>query len=146
MADPRRAACRVSAVGFWLWAASIAGLAGFLGSGLNCEGGNGCVEGDPSWLRPWTWGDHYVYPKAGVVALVGLVPASAFVALVVLRRGRSAAVSLCLSIVLLSYAFFAGLTTEGRALLGFGPLLGVVAVAITQRRARERLQPPARAR
>jgi hypothetical protein len=144
--DLGRSARWVFALGFWLWAAFVAGVAGFLGSGLNCEGGNGCSEGDPSWLRPWTWGDHYVYPKAGVVGLVGLIPASAFVALVILCRRRSAAVSLCLSIVLSSYAFFAGLTAEGRALLGFGPLLGVVAVAITQRRARERLQPPARAR
>jgi hypothetical protein len=121
------------------------GAAGFLGSGLNCEGGNGCVEGDPSWLRPWMWGDHYVYPRAGVVGLVALVPASTFVALVVLGYRWSAAVALGLSVVLLSYAFFAGLTTEGRALLGFGPLLGVVAVAITQSRARERLRPRARA-
>jgi hypothetical protein len=146
VADPRRAACRVSAVGFWLWAASIAGLAGFLGSGLNCEGGNGCVEGDPSWLRPWTWGDHYVYPKAGVAALIALAPASAFVVLVVLGRRWSAALSLAVSVVLLSYAFFAGLTTVGRALLSFGPLLGVVAVAITKRRSQEQPRPPAQAR
>jgi len=146
VADPRRAACRVSAVGFWLWAASIAGLAGFLGSGLNCEGGNGCVEGDPSWLRPWTWGDHYVYPKAGVAALIALAPASAFVVLVVLGRRWSAALSLAVSVVLLSYAFFAGLTTVGRALLSLGPLLGVVAVAITKRRAQEQPRPPAQAR
>lgn len=146
MADPRRAACRIFALGFWLWAASIAGLAGFLGSGLNCEGGNGCVGGDPSWLRPWTWGDHYVYPKAGIAALIALVPASAFVVLVVLGRRWSAAVSLGVSVVLLSYAFFAGLTTEGRALLCFGPLLGVAGVAFTQRRARERPPSPAQAR
>jgi hypothetical protein len=135
-----------SAVGFWLWAAVIVGAAGFLGSGLNCEGGNGCTEGDPSWLGPWTWGDHYVYPKAGIAGVLGLIPASAFVALVVLGRRRSGAVSLGLSLVLLSYAFFAGLTTEGRALLCFGPLLGAVAVAITKSRARERPRPPAQAR
>jgi hypothetical protein len=41
----------VFALGFWLWAAFVAGVAGFLGSALNCEGGNGCTEGDPSWLR-----------------------------------------------------------------------------------------------
>jgi hypothetical protein len=144
--DPRRAARWVFALGFWLRAALIAGVAGFLGSGLNCEGGNGCSEGDPSWLRPWTWGDHYVYPKAGIVALIGLVPASAFVALVVLGHRWSAAAALGVSVVLLSYPFFAGLTTEGRAFLGFGPLLGVVAVAITQMRARGRLQPPTPAR
>jgi hypothetical protein len=145
VADPRRAACRVSAVGFWLWASCITGAAGFLGSALNCEGGNGCTEGDPSWLRPWTWGDHYVYPQAGITALIGLVPASAFVALVVRGRQWAAAASLCVSVVLLSYAFFAGLTTEGRALLWFGPVLGVVAVALTKRRTRERLRPPAQA-
>jgi hypothetical protein len=144
--DLPRSARWVFALGFWLWAGFVAVVAGFLGSGLNCEDGNDCTGGDPSWLRPWTWGDHYVYPKAGIVGVVGLIPASAFVALVVLGRRRSAAVALGLSIVLLSYAFFAGLTTEGRALLGFGPLLGVVAVAITQRQARERLQPPARTR
>jgi hypothetical protein len=136
----------VFALGFWLWAAFVAGVAGFLGSGLNCEDGTDCAERDPSWLRPWTWGDHYVYPRAGIVALVGLVPATAFVALIVLGRRRSAALSLGLSVVLLSYAFFAGLTTAGRALLCFGPLLGVVAVAFTQRRAPERPRPPARAR
>src|SRR5205085_10516655 len=105
-------------------------------------GGNGCSDGDPSWLRPWTWGDHDVYPQAGIAALAGLVFASAFVALVLACRRRSAALSLGLSLVLLSYAFFAGLTTEGRALLCFGPLLGVVAVALTQARARERPRPP----
>ena len=116
MADPRRAACRLSAVGFWLWAASIAGFAGFLGSSLNCD------------------------------ASIALVPASAFVVLVVLGRRWSAALSLGVSVVLLSYAFFAGLTTEGRALLCFGPLLGVAAVAFTQRRARQRPRSPAQAR
>jgi hypothetical protein len=133
------------ALGFCLWAALVAGLAGFLGSSLNCEEGNDCAGGEPSWLRPWTWGDHYVYPKAGIVGLVGLVPAVVFVVLVVGYRWRSAVVSPCLSIVLLSYAFFAGLTTEGRALFWFGPLLGVAAVAITPGRARERPRPPARA-
>jgi hypothetical protein len=146
VADLRRSGPWVFALGFWLWAAFVAGVAGFLGAGLNCEGGNGCVEGDPSWLRPWRWGDHYVYPDAGIVGVVGLVPASAFVALVVLGRRWSAAFSLGLSVVLLSYAFFAGLTTVGRALLCFGPLLGVAAVAITERRARERPRPPAQAR
>jgi hypothetical protein len=146
VADFRRSGRWFFALGFWLWAAFVAGVAGFLGSGLNCDEGNDCTGGDPSWLRPWTWGDHYVYPKAGIVGLVGLIPASAFVALVVLRRRWSAALSLGLSIILLSYAFFAGLTGEGRALLCFGPLLGAVAVAITERRAQERPRPPAQAR
>jgi hypothetical protein len=136
----------VFALGFWLWAAFIAGAAGFLGSGLNCEGGNGCTEGDPSWLRPWTWGDHYVYPRAGIAAIAGVVVASAFVALVLACRRWSAAVSLGVSVVLLSYAFFAGLTTEGRALLCFGPLVGVAAVAFTHGRVRERPRSPAQAR
>ena len=146
MADLRRSGRWVFAFGFWLWAAAIVGAAGFLGSGLNCEDGSDCAGGDPSWLRPWTWGDHYVYPKAGVVGLVALIPASAFVVLVVLGRRWSAALSLGVSVVLLSYAFFAGLTGEGRALLCFGPLLGAAAVAITERRPRERPRPPAPAR
>ena len=136
----------VFALGFWLWAAFVTIAAGFLGSLLNCEGGNGCFAGDPSWLRPWTWGDYSVYPQAGIAALVGLVPASVFVALVLACRRRGAALSLGLSVVLLSYAFFAGLTTEGRALLSFGPLLGVAAVALTQTRARERPRSPVQAR
>jgi hypothetical protein len=146
VADLRRSGRWVFALGFWLWAAFVAVVAGFLGSGLNCDEGNYCAGGDPSWLRPWTWGDHDVYPTAGIVGLVGLVSASVFVALVVLGRRWSAALSLALSIVLLSYAFFAGLTGEGRALLCFGPLLGAAAVAITNRRARERPRPPAQAR
>lgn len=122
----------VLALGYWVWAAGIAGAAGFLGTLLNCEGGEGCVPGSASWLEPWTWGDHYVYPRAGIAALVALLPASVFVAFVVLGRGWPAVLPFAASLVLLSYAFFGGLTREGRAIFGFGPLLGVAALAVAR--------------
>jgi hypothetical protein len=123
----------VLALGFWFWAAGIAGGAGFLGAGLNCEGGEGCVSGSASWLEPWTWGDHYVYPEAAIAALVALVPAGAFVALVILVRWWPAVVAFAASLALLSYAFFGGLTREGRAIFSFGPFLGVAALGVTYR-------------
>ena len=122
----------VLALGYWVWAAGIAGVAGFLGTLLNCEGGEGCVPGSASWLAPWTWGDHYVYPKAGIAALVGLAPATIFVAFVVLGRWWPAVLAFAASLVLLSYAFFGGLTREGQAVFGLGPLLGVAALALTR--------------
>ena len=45
------------ALGFWLWSAFIAIGAGFLGTVLNCEGGEGCSDG---WLR----GGHASYTRA----------------------------------------------------------------------------------
>lgn len=97
---------------------------------LNCESGEGCKPGFPSWFRPWSWGDYYVYPEATIAAVVALVPASAFVALVVARRQRSAAAALVLSLILLSYAYFGGLTSRGHQLFWFGPLLGLAAVVL----------------
>jgi hypothetical protein len=126
----------VFAFGFWLWCAFIAVSAGFLGTLLNCESGEGgCNAGFPSWFQPWTWGDYYVYPEATIVALIALVPATAFVALVVGRRQSPAAAAFVLSLVLLSYAFFGGLTSEGRSLFFFGPLLGLAALGLTKRHA-----------
>jgi hypothetical protein len=120
------------AFGFWLWSAFIAVGAGFLGTLLNCEAGEKwCKTGFPSWFQPWAWGDYYVYPEATIAALMALVPATAFVALVVGRRQSSAAAAFVLSLVLLSYAFFGGLTSDGRVLFSFGPLLGLAALGLT---------------
>lgn len=131
---------RVLAIGFWLWAVLIAVGAGFIGVGLNCdESDAGCKDGFSSWLEPWTWGEYYVYPEATVVALMALVPASAFVALVVTHRQWPALVALALSCLLLSFAFFGGLTYEGRTTLWFGPLLGLAAVGLGALPGRERL-------
>jgi hypothetical protein len=127
-----RAARSVLALGYWLWALGIAGGAGFLGTALNCEGGEGCRPGSGSWLEPWTWGDHYVYPEAAIAAVVALVPTTVFVAFVIVGRWGPAAVAFVASLVLLSYAFFGGLTPEGQALFSFGPLLGVAAVGIAR--------------
>ncbi|HEX6701645.1 MAG TPA: hypothetical protein VF101_13035 [Gaiellaceae bacterium] len=125
-----RGARSALALGYWLWAVGIAAGAGFLGTGLNCEGGEGCVSGPASWLEPWTWGEHYVYPDAGIAGLVALVPASGFLVFAILGRWWPAAVAFVASLPLLSYAFFGGLTREGRAILSFGPLLGVAALGV----------------
>jgi hypothetical protein len=102
--------------------------AGFLGSSLNCDDSD-CEGGSPSWLQPWTWGDHYFYPEAFFVGVAGLVAGSGFVFSVFRGRKLRAALFLAGSIALLSYPFFAGLTSEGRALFSFGPLLGFAALA-----------------
>jgi hypothetical protein len=125
-----RAARSVLALGFWLWAAGIAAGAGFLGTSLNCESGEGCLGDSASWLTPWTWGDHYVYPEAGIAAVIALAPAGAFVAFVILGRWWPAVVTFAASLVLLSYAFFGGLTRAGRVIFCFGPLLGAAALAV----------------
>jgi hypothetical protein len=108
----------------------IAVGAGFIGAALNCEGGEGCRGGFPSWLEPWTRGEYYVYPEASIVAVIALIPASAFVALVVAHRRWLALAALAVSTLLLSFAFFGGLTHEGRTVFWFGPLLGLAAVGI----------------
>ncbi len=116
-------------LGFWLWSAWIVVAAGFLGAVLNCEGFGECDSGSPSWLQPWTWGNYDVYPESLFIGLAGLAAASAFVVLVLVARRRvPAAASLLVSLVLLSYPYFAGLTTEGRATFWFGPLLGLAAL------------------
>lgn len=125
-----RRVTRVLAFGFWLWCAFIAFGAGFLGTLLNCEGGNGCKAGSPSWLQPWTWGEHYVYPEAWIIAVIALIPASAFVAFVVAHRQWPGVLALVLSTLLISYAYFGGLTSDGRSVFWFGPLLGLAALGI----------------
>jgi hypothetical protein len=123
----------VLAVGFWLWSASIAAGAGFIGTLLNCDGAFSCKTSSPPWLEPWVWGEYEVFPEATIVAAAALIPASAFVAFVITRRELKAAAALVLSVALLSYAYFGGLTPEGRAVFWFGPLLGVAALIILRR-------------
>lgn len=123
---------KLFAIGFLLWSAFIALAAGFVGAGLACEGGD-CRYGSPSWFEPWTWGEYSVYPEAGILAVIGLVPASAFVAFAITRRRWRGALALVTSLVLLSYTYFGGLTPEGRATFSFGPVLGVVALAFPRR-------------
>ncbi len=95
---------------------------------LKCEGGEGCKPGVPSWFQPWSWRDYSVYPEATIPAAVALVAATLFVALVVTQRQWLAAAAFLSSVALLSYAYFGGLTFEGRVLLGFGPFLGLAAL------------------
>lgn len=79
-----------------------------------------------------------MYPEATVVAFIALVPVSAFVAFVAIRRQLPAFVALIGSLVLLSYAYFGGLTPEGRVTFSFGPLLGLVALGFVHRASRSR--------
>lgn len=110
------------AIGFWLWCAVIAIGGGFIGSALNCDESDAeCRDGFPSWFEPWTWGDHDVYPAALIIGAAGLVAASAFVVFVFRRERLSAGITLPCTLVLLSYPFFAGLTSEGRLRFGLGP-------------------------
>jgi hypothetical protein len=120
----------VLAICFWVWAAFIAAAAGFVGAVLNtgCGDDDGCEDGFPSFLEPWTWGEYYVYPEVTFVALAGLAAASALAVLAFLGRQLLGAVALVVSLVLLSYPFFAGLTSSGRALFWFGALFGIAAV------------------
>lgn len=124
---------KLLAVGFWLWAAFITAGAGFIGAVLNCEYGD-CEGGFPAWSEPWTWGEYYVYPEVTFVAAAGLGFATVFVVLAFLGQRALAAVALVVSLVLLTYPFFAGLTASGRALFWFGPLLGIAAVPAIRRR------------
>jgi hypothetical protein len=84
----------------------------------------------PSWFQPWSWRDYSVYPEAKIAAVVALIPATLFVALVVTRRQWPAAAALLSSVVLSSYAYFGGLTFEGRVLFGWGPFLGLAALGL----------------
>ena len=124
---------RFLAICFWLWAAFITAAAGFVGAVLNCEYGD-CEGGFPSWTEPWTWGDYYVYPEVTFVALAGLGVATAFVVLVFLGRRWLAALALLLTLTVLIYPFFAGLTVEGRVLFGWGALVRLAAVPAIRRR------------
>ena len=114
---------------FLLWYPAVVVGAGGLGAALNCEGGEGCFPGSPSWTRPWTWGDYSVFPEALLIGIVGLAPAIAFVVLVVSGRRLAAVVAFGLSLLFLSYPFFAGLTEAGRLPFAFGVLLGIAAIA-----------------
>ncbi len=130
----------ILAFGFWLWSAFILLGAGYIGAVLNCDSdgsGDFCKPGFPSWLEPWTWGHHYVFPETLYVGVPGLGAASLFVAFTIGRRRIPAAAALAVSFVLLSYPFFAGLTPYGRAVFSFGPLLGIApVVTLFKRRAR----------
>lgn len=119
---------RVLAFGFWVWSAFMTFGAGFVGAALNCEGGEGCTSGSPSWFRPWTWGEYSVSPEVGYIALVGLAAATVFVVLVLLRRQLLAAGAFAASVALLIYPFFAGLTLSGRVIFAFGPLLAIASL------------------
>jgi hypothetical protein len=121
------------AICFLLWAAVVAVGAGFLGAVLNCEYGD-CESGFPAWSEPWSWGDHYVYPEVTFVAFAGLAGAIVFTMLVFGGRRLLAAVAHGVTLLLLSYPFFAGLTSSGRALFGFGVLFGLAAVPATRPR------------
>ena len=124
---------RFLAICFWLWAAFITLGAGVVGAILNCEYGD-CEGGFPAWTEPWTWGDYYVYPEVTFVALAGLGAATAFAVLVFLGRRWLAALALLLTLAVLTYPYFGGLTVEGRALLWWGALLGLAAAPLTHRR------------
>jgi hypothetical protein len=134
----------VFALVFWLWSAFVAVAAGYLGTMLNCESGEGCKAGSPSWLRPWSWGDYHVYPQATVAAVAALVTASVFVVLVAARRQWLAAAALVLSVALLSYAYFGGLTPEGRAYFWFGPFSGLAALVFMSPARGRRFEPSSR--
>jgi hypothetical protein len=92
-------------------------VAGVVGTSLNCDEAD-CRPGFPSWLEPWTWGDYSVYPEAFYAGLVGIVPAAAFPYLALAGRRGAAVIALVLSLALVSYAFFGGLTTNGRLPVG----------------------------
>lgn len=121
-----------------VWYLVLAIGAGYLGTGLNCEDDD-CKTGFPSWLQPWTWGDYYVHPEAFYAALAGLVPAAALVYWALTGRRLAALVAFLVSLVPLSYAFFGGLTPDGRVLLGVtGAILaGATLIAAPDRAASE---------
>jgi hypothetical protein len=83
---------RILAVGYGVWSAFIALGAGSLGVRLNCEGGEGCSTGFPSWFQPWTWGEYSVYPEAFYLGVASRSVCTAVSRLPRLRSGiRSAA-------------------------------------------------------
>jgi hypothetical protein len=119
---------------FWLWSAALAFGGGVVGASLNCGEGDICRDGSPGWLEPWTWGDYSVYPEVSYVSAAGFAAASAFLVLTTRRRRMPATIAFFVSLVLLSYPYFAGLTESGRGLFVFGPLLGAGAVVAMHRR------------
>jgi len=115
------------ALAFWAWSAFITFGAGLLGAALNCE--HGCEgTGAAQWTKPWTLASHYVFPEIFFIAIGGLVVATVFAVLVRRRRPLPAAAALLISTLLLSYPFFAGLTSQGRRLFWWGPLVGAAAL------------------
>jgi hypothetical protein len=74
-----------------------------------------------------------MFPETALIGFAGLFLASAFVYFVVVGQYRPAVVTFVLSLVLLSYPFFAGLTEKGRGIFIFGPLLGVIALVTRHR-------------
>jgi uncharacterized membrane protein len=68
------------------------------------------------------------------VAFAGLAGAIVFTMLVFGGRRLLAAVALGVTLLLLSYPFFAGLTSSGRVLFAFGVLFGLAAVPATRPR------------
>lgn len=118
-------------IAFLAWCVFVTVGAGFIGSGLNCEYSGDCQDGSPAWLELWTWGDYYVYPTALLIGVVGLLAATGFVGLVWARRRSAAAVTLVVTVTLMRYPFFAGLTASGRMLFWPGVLLGVAALLST---------------
>jgi hypothetical protein len=119
-------ASRTCALAFVVWAGTVEIGAGVIGSLLSCE--DHCSSGAPPWFQPWSWGGYEVYPKAAAIGLCGCLISVAFVAAVFARAKRTAIVFLILTLTLMSYPYFAGLTVEGRALLVFGPFLGLFAL------------------
>jgi hypothetical protein len=115
------------ATAFWVWCAFITFGAGFLGALLNCEGGCS-ASGSVEWAKPWTLGGHDVFPEVFFIALAGLLCASVFAVGVVQRQFIPAVAAFVATATLLTYPFFAGLTSEGQRLYWFGPLIGVAAL------------------
>lgn len=125
---------KVLAWGFWLWSAVLTYVGGVVGASLNCEGGAGCRSGSPPWFEPWRWDQYSVFPEVSYVSVAGLAMASAFLYLSIRRRRLPAAIALLLTLVLLSYPYFAGLTESGRGLFVLGPFLGAATVIVMRRR------------
>lgn len=69
-----------------------------------------------------------MFPEVALIGFGGLLAASAFVAAVFGDRRLLGVVALLVSLVLMSYPYTAGLAASGRAILWFGPILGVVAL------------------
>lgn len=131
----RRIVSVLLAIAFLIWSGVIT-AAGSIGALLNCsESSDECAAGLPSLLEPWTWDDFDVFPETLYLALVGLSAAALLVVLVVRGNRLFSAVALVSSLALLSYAFFAGLTTEGEVKFVWGLVFGLGAVATATRRA-----------
>jgi hypothetical protein len=127
----------VLAVGYWAWTAFITFGAGFIGAGLNCDDASEC-SGDLRWTQPWTLSHQYVFPEVFLIALGGLAFATLFVVFVRRQHALYAAAAFAVSVLLLAYPFFGGLTSDGRRFFWFGPLVGAAAlvVSLTERHAR----------